>query len=228
MELEINVPSSLNEITLGQYQDFIAITKNDDNDHIFINHKLIQIFCGVELGMVAKMRQKDINDIVESVNSLFKSSADLIMKFKLDGTEFGFIPSLDDMSSGEYMDLDGYIFEWDSMHKAMAVLYRPIVSKFKHLYKIEEYEGSQKYADLMKQMPMDVVLGAHVFFFNLGNDLLKSMMHFSKVQMLENSQEKLNLENNGDGILPSMLLRKEMLDDLMKLPNYQLISALPS
>lgn len=225
MELEVNIPSSLNEITLGQYQEFIRITKNDDSDDVFINHKLIQIFCGVELGMVSKMRQKDINEIVETVNNLFKSAPPLKRRFELKGLEFGMIPNIDDMSAGEYMDLDGYVDDWDQMNNAMAVLFRPITNKFKHLYSIEEYEGSSKYAELMKQLPMDIVLGAHVFFFNLGNELLRSMMRYSSEEAETILTKQHNLENGGDGINQSMLLRKEMYDDLMKLPNFQLINA---
>lgn len=225
MELEINIPSSLNEITLGQYQEFVRITKNDDSDDVFINHKLIQIFCGVELGMVSKMRQRDINEIVETVNNLFKSAPPLKMRFEFKGKEFGLIPNLDDMSAGEYMDLDGYIDNWDQMHNAMAVLFRPITNKFKHLYQIEEYKGSSHYADLMKDLPMDIVLGVHVFFFNLGNELLKSTMRYSQQEAEALLTKQHNLEKGGDGINQSMLLRKEMYDDLMKLPSFHLINA---
>ena len=39
------------------------------------------------------------------------------------GVEYGFIPNLDDMSFGEYVDLDTYIGDWQNIHRAMAVLY---------------------------------------------------------------------------------------------------------
>lgn len=225
MELEISIPSDLNEITLSQYQKFIEITKNEDNDNSFLQHKLVQIFCDVELEYVAKMKQKDINEIVESVNSMFKNIPSLQMRFTLNDIEFGFIPNLDDMSSGEYMDLDGYMSDWSIMHKAMAVLFRPITNKFKKLYSIEEYNGSEKYCELMKSMPIGVALAAHVFFFNLGNELLRSTSHYLHQVEAMITQKNHNLEDNGDGINQFMLLHREMLEDLMKLPSYQLINA---
>ena len=137
------------------------------------------------------------------------------------GVEFGFIPNLDEMSTGEYMDLDTYITDWDTMHNAMAVLYRPITNKLGNKYKIEEYKGSITYADVMKHAPLDVVLGAMVFFYTLGNDLLKSTISYLEGnQEVQNILTKHNLENVGDGIQVSMLLLKETLEDLMKFPSY--------
>jgi hypothetical protein len=108
------------------------------------------------------------------------------------------------------------------MHNAMAVLYRPITNKLGNKNQIEEYKGSITYADVMRHAPLDVVLGAMVFFYTLGNDLLKSTINYLEGnQEVQNILTKHNLENVGDGIQVSMLLLKETLEDLMKFPNYQ-------
>ena len=227
MKVKISIPTNLNEIKLSQYQKFLKIVQ-DNEESDFLNHKMVQIFCGVDLNIVDAMRQKDVEDAVNTIGGLFKQMPPLQQKFEMNGTTFGFIPNLDDMSSGEYMDLDGYIANWDDMHRAMAVLYRPIKQKLGEKYLIEDYEGTERYAEKMKDMPLDVVLGSVVFFWHLGRELLKSTMDY----LVENPQiatlNKANLEKGGDGILQSMHLLREMLDDLMKLQNYQLINALPS
>lgn len=227
MKVKISIPTNLNEIKLSQYQKFLKIVQ-DNEESDFLNHKMVQIFCGVDLNIVDAMRQKDVEDAVNTIGGLFKQMTPLQQKFEMNGTTFGFIPNLDDMSSGEYMDLDGYITNWDDMHRAMAVLYRPIKQKLGEKYLIEDYEGTERYAEKMKDMPLDVVLGSVVFFWHLGKELLKSTMDY----LVENPQiatlNKANLEKGGDGILQSMHLLREMLDDLMKLPNYRLINALPS
>jgi hypothetical protein len=64
------------------------------------------------------------------------------------------------------------------MHKAMAVLFRPIKQKQGSKYLIEEYEGSHKYSERMKNMPLDVVLGAMVFFWNLTSALLNCIPNY--------------------------------------------------
>ena len=226
MKLEISVPTELKEIKLAQYQTFLKIAK-DNEDEEFLNQKMVQTFCGIDLKDVAEIRFKDVLEITESLGKMFNvQSHKFINRFKLGGVEFGFIPELEDMSFGEYTDLDTYIGDWDNMHKAMAVLYRPITKKgLNNTYEIEKYNGSITYSDVMKHAPLDIVFGANVFFYNLGNELLKSTMNY-----LENNKEiqtilqQHNLENDGVGSVQSMLLLKETLQDLIQLPNYQLTS----
>jgi hypothetical protein len=224
MKLQITIPTSLDEITLEQYQKFLSIAK-DNPDGEFLQHKMVEIFCGIDLKNAAKISFKDVNEITTNLSNLFNQKYDLKRTFKLGDTEFGFITNLDEITLGEYTDLDKYISNWDMMHNAMAVLYRPITKKLKDKYQIEEYNGSYTYCDAMKYMPLDVALGAVVFFYNLGNELLKSTIHY-----LENNKEfqnivnNHNLEVNGVGIHHSMLLLKEMLEDLKMSPElgYQL------
>jgi len=224
MKLQISVPTELNEIKLSQYQAFLKIAKDND-DVEFMNQKMVQTFCNIDLKDVAEIKYKDVLQITASLGKMFDvKSHRFINRFKLSGVEFGFIPDLDDMTFGEYTDLDSYIGDWDNMHKAMAVLFRPITKKgLNNTYEIEKYNGSITYSDVMKNAPLDVVFGANVFFYSLGNDLLKSTMTY-----LENNKEmqtilqQHNLENGGVGIHQSMLLLKETLQDLIELPSYQL------
>ena len=222
MKIELTIPTTLNDIKLVQYQKFLSIAK-DNEESEFLQQKMVQLFCGIDLKDVAQIRYKDVAEITANINNLFTKDNQFIQRFKMGGVEFGFIPNLDEMSTGEYMDLDTYITDWDTMHNAMAVLYRPITNKLGNKYQIEEYKGSVTYADVMRHAPLDVVLGAMVFFYTLGNDLLKSTVNYLEGnQELQNILTKHNLENVGDGIQVSMLLLKETLEDLMKFPSYQL------
>ena len=221
MKIELTIPTTLNDIKLAQYQKFLSIAK-DNEEGEFLQQKMVQLFCGIDLKDVASIRYKDVAEITANINNLFTKENHFIQRFKMGGVEFGFIPNLDEMSTGEYMDLDTYITDWDTMHNAMAVLYRPITNKLGNKYQIEEYKGSVTYADVMRHAPLDVVLGAMVFFYTLGNDLLKSTINYlEENQEVQNILNKHNLENVGDGIQVSMLLLKETLEDLMKFPSYQ-------
>lgn len=220
MKIELTIPTTLNDIKLAQYQKFLSIAK-DNEEGEFLQQKMVQLFCGIDLKDVAQIRYKDVAEITANINNLFTKENQFIQRFKMGGVEFGFIPNLDEMSTGEYMDLDTYITDWDTMHNAMAVLYRPITNKLGNKYQIEEYKGSVTYADVMRHAPLDVVLGAMVFFYNLGNDLLKSTINYlEENQEVQNILTKHNLANVGDGMQVSMLLLKETLEDLMKFPNY--------
>lgn len=222
MKLKVTIPTSLNEITLDQYQRFVSITeKNPDSD--FVQQKMLEIFCNIPLNLVANMPLKDVNEIVYTLNKMFEQENKLQTIFKLGNTNFGFIPNLDEISLGEFSDLDNYLGKWDKMHNAMAVLYRPIIDKFRDKYQIEDYNGSATYCDVMKHMPMDVVFGAMVFFYNLSNELLISSLNY-----LENNPQvkalidKHNSELSGDGIHLSMLSLRLTLEDLMKYQKFNL------
>lgn len=224
MKVKISIPTSLSEIKLSQYQKFVKIA-SENEEGTFLNQKMVQIFCNIDLFMVAKMKQQDLNYAVTKISDLFKNIPELVTKFTLNGTEFGFIPNLNDMSSGEYMDLDGYITDWEDSHKSMAVLYRPIKQKLGNRYLIEDYDGSDKYAEQMLDAPMDVVLSSKVFFWTLGRELLKSTMDFLEQSKPMSLAKLPNLGKDGVGILASMPYHRAMLEDLMKLPAYPLINA---
>ena len=133
--------------------------------------------------------------------------------------EFGFIPNLDKMSLGEYIDAEKYLCNWEDMHKAMAVLYRPIVAGNKDFYLIEKYKGSDKYSSVMKDAPCTVALGSMVFFLSLGIELSKTTLG-SLLNQQQISKEDLlakGLEKNGDGINQYIHLQKEMYSKLTKL-----------
>ena len=227
MKLEINIPTELAEVKLSQYQKFLKVAQDNEED-VFINQKMVQIFCGIDLKSVSEIKYKDVVEITNSLGRMFDvKSHKFVQRFKMGGVEFGFIPSLEDISFGEYTDLDNYLGDWEQMHRAMAVLYRPIkTNAVNGSYEIEKYNGSSTYCDVMKHAPLNVVLGANVFFYNLGNELLSSSMDYLDRETAKlTTQQQRNLETDGGGILQSMLLLKETLPDLMQLPIYRLRNA---
>jgi hypothetical protein len=220
MKVEITIPTDLSEVPLSRYQKFLKIAQNNE-DSEFLHHKMIEIFCGIDLKLVPQIKYKDILDITNILTNMFNQDHKLVKTFKLGGVEFGFIPNFEDITSGEYMDLDNYINDYKDFHKAMAVLYRPIKNKLGGKYTIEPYLGSDAYSDVMKNAPLDVVLGARVFFYHLGNELLKSTLtYLEENQEAMNILNKRNLDKDGDGTHQSMLSLKVMLEDLMKLPSF--------
>jgi hypothetical protein len=224
MKLAITIPTDLSEIKLSQYIKFMNIAEqNEESD--FLHHKMIEIFCNVELKYVSQFKRKQIVEIVTTINKLFEKIPPFKNRFTLNGTEYGFIPNLDDISQGEYMDLDNYITDWKDLHRSMAVMYRPIITKLKDKYTIESYEGTNFYAEKMLDAPLDVVLASRVFFYHLGNELLKSTLtYLEENPQIQTILNKHNSENGGAGIHQFTHWLKEMSDDLMKSPDFRLIN----
>ena len=116
------------------------------------------------------------------------------------------------MTFGEYVDIDTYIKDWKQMHKAMAVLYRPIDTRYEDRYSIVGYDGKE--TDIMKDMPLAVCFSSIVFFYNLGIELSQIMMGYMEMMTQTQRQELEALELNGGGISQFSHSLKVMLEDL--------------
>ena len=212
MKIEINVPTSLSEVTLGQYQKFLKIAE-DNPEGNFLNAKMIEIFCGIPLSDSYKLKMSSVTAIIDILNELLSQTPKRVEQFTMNGVQYGFIPDLDEMSLGEYVDLDGNASDWNNMHVAMNVLYRRIKIRKSGKYNIVDYnvENPEK----MKDMPLDAAIGSLFFFYNLGMELSKHTILYSSNQAeMEAYQEQLISETNGDGISQFMVSLTEILQDL--------------
>jgi hypothetical protein len=218
MQVEISIPSSLKEVKLKDYQEYLTIDEPNNDD-------LIKCILNIDQKELGKIKASNVDYLLNHVVKLFKDKQELVPTFKLYGVEYGFIPNLDEITYGENKDVTTYINDWDSMHKAMAVLFRPIKQKQRDKYIIEEYEGSHKYSEVMKDMPLEVVMGAMVFFYNLTNVLLKSIPSYLEKQMEREQMQGVISPENGEAIQSYIHLLKQTLQDLNKLQSFPFINA---
>jgi len=229
MEIQVKVPTSLNEIPLKHYVDFLNVQKGS-NDEEFIAQKMIDIFCGIRLAEVAKIKLTSLNEMVAHFAQLFSAKPEFQQTFKIGDVEFGFIPNLEEITFGEYVDLENHLQSWDTYNKAMAVMYRPIKTRIKDKYEIHDYTPSKDHQELMQFAPLDVCIAASVFFYNLGNELLTATLNYLEKQMKKDKNlsatlvKQLNLPNDGDGISLYMDSLRETLRSSMTLPSSDLLN----
>lgn len=211
MEHKINLPENLFEITLGDYQKFNAIEEKSQDPH-FLATKMIEIFCKVDSRLVLQMKATDVNEIIEHLNGIFEEQHQLVKKFVMNGTEYGFIPDLNDLEFAAYVDIDTYINDIESLHVAMNALYRPIKDKYGERYNVEKY--SSENPDKFKDMPLAIATSAMVFFYNLGMELSQVILTSLESKEQENLVQYLNSQANGGGINQSINSLKEILETL--------------
>ena len=229
MKLELLIPTSLSEIPLKHYQEFRKVAENS-NDEEFVAEKMIELFCGIELKDVIKIKASDISDMVQHFNKLFFGKQKFEHRFKIGDLEFGFVPDLENISWGEYIDIERNLTDWDTMHKAMAAMYRPITKRKGEKYEIEEYNGTANYSDVMKYAPLNVVFGASVFFWTLENELLTATLNYLENEVMKDKNlsqtlaKQLSLQNNGDGINHYMHSLKETLQSSTESQNLDLLN----
>jgi len=231
---DITVPKSLRDVKLKEWTKFLDIyQKNKDNESDeFLHKKMLEIFCGVSLKELHSLPISSFDSIISHLYNILNTTPELTHRFKMVGidnkeVEFGLIPNLDKMSYGEWEDLENYIFDDKNTHRAMAVLYRPVVYSIGKKYRIHKYEGTDYYADIMKDMPVDIAMSAKVFFYRLAKKLgLYTMDSILKEYQKEaETDSQKDSEENGKVIKQYMNLREEMSEELMKLQPYQFTNA---
>ena len=213
MKATITIPDSLDEITLKQYKHFLTITKDLEGE--FFKQRMVESLCNVQYLSVQMMKRKDVNDIVNSLTNLINEDSEFKHRFYIKDMEFGMIPDLEDMTSGEFGDLTAYIGDWQTMNKAMAVLFRPIKERQGDKYSIVDYDGTGATSELLDFMPLSIAKGSMLFFYLLTNELVNAIQLSTMEEAAkEILQSQRNSEKNGDGISTSTHLLKEMLDNL--------------
>ena len=221
--MTINIPESLKEITLKQYQDFTKTNEGSDDEQ-FVIHRLISIFCGITMKEALNIKLTDAESIAEDIVDVLNLNGKLQTTFTHNGKTWGMIPNLNDISLGEYVDLEEGLKSVQTFNRAMAVLYRPVTRKFSNMYDIEPYEGASKYQEETKTFPMDVVQSAVVFFWNLSNELVEhSPLYFQNLSKGTNQRKTTQLQDNslksGAGLEQYSSLVNLMLTDLKRQRN---------
>lgn len=211
MSIKIKIPTSLKDITLRQYKKYLKL-EDSVKDELFLNAKMIEIFCDVPIDKVMLLKFNDSSEISSIISKIFEEKPSLVTRFELNGIDYGFQPQLDELTLGEYIDLDTYIGDWDNMEKAMNVLYRPVIVKLKDKYNIDEYVLGND--EILLDMPMSAVLSSIFFLWNLGLDLSKLMTSSLEEGETEALTKYLASQPNGGGINHFILSLTEMLDDL--------------
>jgi hypothetical protein len=177
-------------VTLKQYMQMLEVQELFANDQNKLNKEILKIF------NLEKLTKIEADKKILEISSYMNAEIPLVKKFKLSGVEFGFIPNLNNISVGEWVDLDIYQTRKDSLHKIMAILYRPIINKLGETYSIEPYDGTEKYEKLMLETDVQIFNSAMVFFYTLSKQLLEDLNTYIQNQTKKSLTNKNLIQEN--------------------------------
>ena len=167
--MKITVPTSLSDISIDTFMRFHAA-----QDEI----GQIAALCGIEEDLVRRMDVDSLSRVMDALLLLEKEDMDdyeLIKIVEIDGVEYGFHPNLDNMSLGEFIDLEKACEDvFSTLPSAMCVLFRKVNERHENSYSIASYDPEADLAPY-RAMKMDVVFGALSFFLRLGVDFTTSL-----------------------------------------------------
>jgi hypothetical protein len=184
--VKITIPENLGDIKLGKYKEFILNADEENGDQLALYY-----FCGLDGDMQEGMKKKDLDEIRNQLGEVLSEKPPLSKSFRYNGKEYGFHPKLEDISLGEYIDLDTYLKEpYKDAEKILGVLYRPITKKMFGRHDIENYDPDKHNGLGFQDLGADIFMGCLLFFYRIVTDLqitfLKSLEKEKKKDMMHN------------------------------------------
>lgn len=191
------VVDSWKDVTLEKWQQLVLGKKKSKTQEA---KETIKALSTLPIKLVEEMSLSDVAAIFEKLSNL-QIEGKLKKVFEIDGIEYGFLPDLDEITLGEWADIEHYIKDGidKNMHKIMAVLFRPITSKEGKMYSVQAYkDGRERAEKFRKKMNAEQVQQSLVFFWSLGNELLTTLPLFL-MEKMNKIQAEMNLAKSGVG-----------------------------
>ena len=179
--------SSWGEVTLEKW---IKLVKFQEGTKAKEAEDTIAALSDIPKKLIKELALKDVAIIMGKIAELQeKQNSSLKRIIKVNGKEYGFHPDLDEITLGEYADIETFIKNGIEKHlpELMAVLYRPIKERGDNgVYIVDAYDGNIRIrAEQMKKMSAGQVQSALLFFYHLGKKLLKILPLFLTEQVRE-------------------------------------------
>ena len=182
--IEIKIPTDWTDVSIEKYVKYNhAMKELEDERQIII--KTISILCNISEHIVEVMKLKDLKKIQVNLQKLIGKpvNKNIINKIDINGVKYGFHPNLDELTMGEFVDVETYAKEND-IAKMMSVLYRPINKEEGNRYNIEPYDFDKHSdnANQFQKLSINVGNAIAVFFWTLGKEQLKTFHQSSKLE----------------------------------------------
>ena len=197
---EFNLIKTWSDVTLEKWVKLVDLHKGSRSNEAL---ETISALSDIPKQLVNELGIKDVAIIMDKIAELQrKSDGRLRNVITVEGKDYGFHANLEDITLGEWADIETFIklgIE-KQMPEIMAVLYRPIIERKNDKYIIEAYDGNIAIrAEEFKKMKAEQVQSAMVFFWNLGNELLKILPLYltERVKKIQELLKDRTLQTNG-------------------------------
>lgn len=170
---QYNVINSWADVTLEKWVQIIKIKDGLNSEQA---KETIKALSDIPEKLIKELSIIDVAIILKNIYELqAKEDTELKRIIEIDGVEYGFHPKLDDITLGEYADLETFIKNGLENHlpEIMAILFRPVQEKKNNKYTIEAYDGDLTIrAEIMNKMSAEQVQNALVFFWTFVKEFL--------------------------------------------------------
>jgi hypothetical protein len=187
MKLKVQIAANAKAVTLAKYIDYQNAVDMVEKVHV-ITGKSTESIRLMHLNVLEEIVMRFEAAIVLGSNTFER-------RVRIGTIELGFIPNLNELTFGEYIDLDSTCtnlykdgkVNGEAAFKMLSILYRPIKAKFGKYYDIEKYDpnGKRRYEDAVMQLTLDHVLNVLLFFSSLEIELYSSSLEYLAKEITE-------------------------------------------
>lgn len=161
-----NKKKSWDDVTIAMWQE---INQIETESEITRQIEQISILTDSDSEEIRSMPMSKFNKLRQELIFLSqKPSANVITTFEIEGKEYGIIPQMDFISTGEWMDAENWKDNpVDNIHLYAALVYRPIIKREGDFYEIEPHKSSgfMERAELFRNnLSITTIHGAVLFF----------------------------------------------------------------
>jgi hypothetical protein len=195
--------NSWSDVTLDKWVKLINKKEKTKTEETL---NTISVLSDIPKNLIKELGILDVAVILKRIAYLQEQENSKLKKIiKVNDVEYGFHPNLEEITLGEYADIETYMKNGieNNLPRLMAILYRPIIEKDGKNYSIEAYDSStlRMRAEKFKKMKAADVNNALVFFWTLGRELLKILPQYlmEQSEALLNKLQMNNLQTSGDG-----------------------------
>ena len=198
-----NLINSWSDVTLEKWIELIDAQTGSKAKEA---QETIAAMSDIPKALVNEMSLRDVAIIMSKLGELqAEKNTELKKIIEIEGQQYAFHPNLDDLTLGEYADIETMIKNGleKNMPEIMAILFRPITEKEKDVYAIEAYDGKIAIrAEKMKQMSAEQVQSALVFFWAFVINLSQTMPSFlvERTQEIAKDLETKTSQKSGVGL----------------------------
>jgi len=148
-EKTYNIVDSWNDVTLEKWQQLVLGKRKSKTEEA---KETIKALSDLPVKLIEEMALSDVATIFERLSKL-QIEGKLKKVFEIDKVEYGFMPNLDEITLGEYADIEHNIKDGleKNIHKIMAVLFRPVTSREDKMYSIQAYKDGKQRAEKFKK-----------------------------------------------------------------------------
>tara|TARA_R110000744_G_scaffold86348_1_gene168708 strand:- start:5687 stop:6352 length:666 start_codon:yes stop_codon:yes gene_type:complete len=211
IDTNFNLIDSWEDVTLEKWARLVDAHKGGNGK---ANEALatIENLSDIPKQLIEQFSLNDITSILSKLSDIqSRAKSDLRNRFTLNDVEYGFHPNLEDITLGEWADLETCITDGvnDNLAKIMAILYRPVTETKDSFYTIEAYDTTTKPMRIQefKKMPAELVESALVFFWIFVSRLyphfrlcLTEQLKKNLNQVVQSGTTMKHSQNAGDGL----------------------------